>query len=108
MVSHNRHVLDATVEEIWELDGRGVARYSGNYTDFQQQHDEALALQERQYRNQRRQIERLQFQARRLRDMAHAYDDPGQARRAKAMLKRIEHMDKVEKPSTPEASSPPR
>ena len=31
-------------------------------------------------------------------DMANAYDDPGQAKRAKSMLKRIEHMDKVDKP----------
>ena len=30
--------------------------------------------------------------------MAAAYDDPGQAKRAKAMLKRVEQMDKVEQP----------
>jgi ATP-binding cassette subfamily F protein 3 len=30
--------------------------------------------------------------------MAKAYDDPGQAKRAKSMLKRLERMEKVEKP----------
>jgi ATPase subunit of ABC transporter with duplicated ATPase domains len=98
MVSHNRHLLDATVGEIWELDRGRVTRWTGNYGDFRRQKDEALALQERQYRTQQRIIQRLEFQARRLRDMANAYDDPAQGKRAKAMLRRIERMDKVEAP----------
>jgi ATP-binding cassette subfamily F protein 3 len=98
MVSHNRHLLDATVNEIWELDRGRVTRWTGNYGDFRRQKEEALALQERQYRTQQRLIQRIEFQARRLRDMANAYDDPGQAKRAKAMFRRIERMDKVEAP----------
>ena len=43
-------------------------------------------------------IARIEFQARRMKDMANAYDDPAQAKRAKAMLKRIERMDKIERP----------
>src|SRR5687767_9310927 len=35
-----------------------------------------------------------------MKDMANAYDDPGQARRAKAMLARIDRMEKVEKPAS--------
>ncbi|MCC6466339.1 MAG: ABC-F family ATP-binding cassette domain-containing protein [Planctomycetes bacterium] len=100
MVSHNRHLLDATVDEVWELASRRVVRWAGNYSDFQRQKAEAIALQERQYRSQQRLIKRIQFQARRLMDMANAYDDPGQAKRAKAMLKRIEQMDRVEAPNT--------
>lgn len=98
MVSHNRHLLDVTVSEIWEVSGNGVTRWAGNFTDWQQQKADALALQERQYKNQQRLIRRLEFQARRLRDMARAYDDPGQAKRAKAMLRRIEQLDIVERP----------
>ena len=99
MVSHNRHLLDVTVSEIWEVGNGGVDAWAGNFTDWQQQKADALALQERQWKNQQRIIRRLEFQARRLRDMARAYDDPGQAKRAKAMLKRIEQMDKVERPN---------
>jgi len=98
MVSHNRHLLDATVDEIWELHGRKVTRWSGNYGDFVRQKEEALALQERRYKVQQGQIKRLEFQARRYRDMANAYDDPKQAKRAKAMRKRIEQMEKVDRP----------
>lgn len=98
MVSHNRHLLDATAKEIWELHSRKVTRWAGNYSDFQAQKAEALALQERQYKAQQRLIKRIEFQARRLRDMANAYDDPGQAKRAKAMLQRIDQLDKVDKP----------
>lgn len=98
MVSHNRHVLDATVSEVWELHSRRVTRWAGNYSDFQREKAEKLALQERQYKAQQRWIKRIEFQARRLRDMAKAYDDPGQAKRAKAMMMRIEQLDRIEKP----------
>jgi len=98
VVSHNRWLLDAAVDCIWELERAKVTPWTGNYTAYRKLKAEALALQERQYRNQQRTIERIEFQARRLMDMANAYDDPGQAKRAKAMRKRIERMDKVEKP----------
>jgi len=98
MVSHNRHVLDAVCREIWELERRKIVSWTGNYSDFQRQKAEALALQERQFKTQEKLIRRIEFQARRLRDMAKAYDDPGQAKRAKAMMRRVEQMDKVEKP----------
>jgi ATP-binding cassette, subfamily F, member 3 len=98
MVSHDRHLLDATVDEIWEVRGGRVTTWAGNYSDFEQRKAENQALQERQFKNQQRTIKRLEFQARRLRDMARAYDDPGQAKRAKSMLKRIEDMEKVERP----------
>ena len=98
MVSHNRHLLDATVQEIWELRSRKITRWAGNYSDFQRQREEAIALQERQFKAQQRLIKRIEFQARRLLDMAKAYDDPGQAKRAKSMLQRIEQMDKIDAP----------
>jgi ATPase subunit of ABC transporter with duplicated ATPase domains len=75
MVTHNRHLLDATVGEIWELKSRKITRWTGGYTDFARQKEEALALQERQFKAQQRLIKRIEFQARRLLDMAKAYDD---------------------------------
>ena len=98
MVSHNRHVLDAAVKETWEVRNGKVATFAGGWSDYRRQKAEAEALQERQWRTQQRLIRRIEFQARRLKDMAQAYDDPGQARRAKAMLARIDRMDKVERP----------
>ncbi|MCC7137995.1 MAG: ABC-F family ATP-binding cassette domain-containing protein [Planctomycetes bacterium] len=100
MVSHNRHLLDVAAEEIWEVARGGVTVWTGNYGDWQRQKAEALALQERQWKAQQRLIRRIEFQARRLKDMASAYDDPGQAKRAKAMLARIERLDKVERPES--------
>ncbi|MCA9322970.1 MAG: ABC-F family ATP-binding cassette domain-containing protein, partial [Planctomycetes bacterium] len=83
--------------------GSRIRVWPGSYGDYERQKAEALALQERQYKNQQRLIRRLEFQARRLRDMARAYDDPGQAKRAKSMLARIERMDIVEKPEREES-----
>jgi ATP-binding cassette subfamily F protein 3 len=98
MVSHDRHVLDATVGAIWEVHRGRVTEWAGAYGDFRRQKEEAQALQERQWKVQQRLIRRIEFQARRLADMANAYDDPGQAKRAKAMLARIERMEKVDRP----------
>jgi ATP-binding cassette subfamily F protein 3 len=98
MVSHNRHLLDETAREIWEVGGGKVTPYAGNYSQYRRLEAEARALQERRYEVQRRLVERIEFQARRLTDMANAYDDPGQARRAKSMLKRLDRLDKVERP----------
>ena len=98
MVTHDRHLLDLTVGSIWEVGGGTVTPWTGNYGDYRQQKEDALALQERQFKHQQKTIDRLRFQARRLRDMANAYDDPGQAKRAKSILKRIEQMELVEKP----------
>ncbi len=98
MVSHNRHLLDAAVDAIWEVGGGRVTPWTGCYSDYVRQKEQARALQERQYEVQQRLVRRLEFQARRLKDMANAYDDPGQARRARSMLKRLERMDKVDRP----------
>ena len=98
MVSHNRHLLDATTKTTWELRSRNVTSWTGNYTEFCRQKEEAEALQARQFKVQQRLVRRIEFQARRLMDMANAYDDPSQARRAKSMLKRLDRMDRVEAP----------
>jgi ATP-binding cassette subfamily F protein 3 len=98
MVSHNRHLLDATAKEIWEFRRGKIRTWTGNYGDYRRQKAEADARQARQYKSQQRLIQRIEFQARRLKDMANAYDDPGQAKRAQAMLRRVERMEKVERP----------
>jgi ATP-binding cassette subfamily F protein 3 len=100
MVSHDRHVLDALTRTIWELRRARVHAWRGTYSDFQRQRAEARARQARQYKVQQRLIARIEFQARRLGDMANAYDDPAQARRAKAMLRRLDRMERVERPET--------
>jgi ATP-binding cassette subfamily F protein 3 len=98
LVSHNRYLLDECTNMIWVLHQGKIKTYKGNYSAYRQKKEEDDALQERLYKTQQNEIERLQFQARRLKDMANAYDDPGQAKRAKALERRIERMDVVEKP----------
>jgi ATP-binding cassette subfamily F protein 3 len=100
MVSHNRHLLDRAAKTIWEVERQRITEWTGNYTAYRKLKEDATALQERKYKVQQKEIERLEFQARRLTDMANAYDDPGQAKRAKAMRRRIERMEKVEAPDT--------
>ncbi len=98
IVSHDRHLLDLVADEIWELKRGRLTVYAGNYSDYERKKAEDEALRQRQWRNQQKLIRRLEFQARRLRDMARAYDDPGQAKRARSMLSRIARMELVAAP----------
>ena len=102
MVSHNRDVLDRCVDEIWEVRGDRVTTWTGNYTAYRKARQEALDLQERQWKVQEKEVARLEAQARRQMDMANAYDDPGQARRAKNMQRRAERLKQVDRPDRTE------
>ncbi len=102
MVSHDRDVLDRCVDEIWEVRGTRVTTWTGNYSSYRTQRERALDLQERQWKAQEKEVARLRDQARRQMDMANAYDDPGQARRAKNMLRRAERLQKVDRPDRTE------
>ncbi len=104
MVSHDRHLLDATVRTIWEIDRGRVVAWRGAFSEWQEQKAAARARQEKLWKTQQRLVARLEFQARRLMDMANAYDDPAQAQRAKNLRRRIEQMEKVERPP-PEAGA---
>ncbi|MHC4448334.1 MAG: ATP-binding cassette domain-containing protein, partial [Planctomycetota bacterium] len=68
MVSHDRHLLDESVDRIWELERRTITPWTGNYSAFRKQKEEGLALQARRYKVQQREIERIEFQARRIKD----------------------------------------
>jgi len=102
MVSHNRDVLDRCVDEIWEVRGDHVTVWTGNYSQYRLAREKALDLQERQWKVQEKEVARLEFQARRQMDMANAYDDPGQARRAKNMMRRAERLKQVDRPDRTE------
>ena len=101
MVSHDRHVLDRTVDEIWHVRRGRVRAWTGNYTAFREQKQRADELALRRVKAVEKEAARLEFQARRRMDMANAYDDPAQARTAKNMRRRAERLrDSVEAPDT--------
>jgi ATP-binding cassette subfamily F protein 3 len=98
MISHDRHLLDATVGEIAELD-RGVIRvWPGNYSAYVVARQLELTRQRQQYVTQQKEIARLEDAVRRFRHWAHIRVNERAARQARVKQMQIDRMEKVERP----------
>src|SRR6185437_10277342 len=92
IVSHDRYFLDRMVTkivEVWQCD---LYQYSGNYTFFQQEKEERMALQQRQYENQQQYIKQQERFVERFRAKAT------KAAQAQSALKRLDKLERIEAP----------
>jgi ATP-binding cassette subfamily F protein 3 len=89
LVTHDRDFLDATVTEIAHLDGRKLRMYNGNYSAFERERAQVLALQQAQYAKQQRQIAHLRSYIDRFRAKAT------KARQAQSRIKTLERMELI-------------
>jgi ATP-binding cassette, subfamily F, member 3 len=97
LITHDRDFLDAVVTLIVHLDARKLRVYSGNYTQFESQHAQALAQQQAAYAKQQRQIAHL-----------HAYIDRFRAKatKAKQAQSRIKTLERMELIAAAHVDSP--
>lgn len=100
IVSHDRYLLDVVADEIAELEDGRLTVYPGNYSEYAAEKQARLFQQQRQFHVQQREIHRLEQSAKRMLIWGRQHDNEKLVRRAKSMIKRIERMDKVEKPIT--------
>lgn len=98
-VSHDRYFLDRTINKVFALTDGKIKTYFGNYT----QYVEALALereaQEQAYVTQQKKIAGMEDAIRKNRAWG-AQSSEKAYRVAKQLERRIEDMDKVERPKT--------
>jgi len=93
LISHDREFLNQLVTSIFEIRLSKVFRYRGNYDEFLLQREANEHQMLAAYKNQQREIARLQEFADRFRAKA------SKASQAQAKLKQIERMDLVEAPT---------
>ena len=98
LVSHDRYLLDLVVDEITELEGGILARFPGNYSEYAVEKEHQRALQEQRFADQQKEISRLEQSAKRLLTWGAVFDNEKFIRRGQNILKRIDRMDKVDKP----------
>jgi ATP-binding cassette subfamily F protein 3 len=98
IVSHDRYLLDAIVTHIAELEDGRLATFAGDYSSFAMDKELRLARQEQLYRAQQHEIERLETAIKRYAIWGKVYDNEKFAARAKTMQKRLDKMDKIDKP----------
>jgi ATP-binding cassette, subfamily F, member 3 len=97
VISHDREFLNHIVSGIVEIRSSKLNRYRGNYDDFLVQRAAAEEQLLAAYKNQQKEIERLQLFADRFRAKA------SKATQAQSKLKQIERMDKIEAPVNDES-----
>ena len=98
LISHDRYLLDAAVTHIAELEDGKLTLFEGDYSSFIADKETRLARQEELFRAQKHEITRLEAAIKRYAIWGKIYDNEDFARKAKSMQKRLDKMDKVEKP----------
>ncbi len=98
LVSHDRYLLDLVVDEIVELEGGILTKFPGNYSEYAVEKEHQRALQEKRFADQQKETHRLEQSAKRLLTWGAVFDNEKFIRRGKAILKRIERMEPIDKP----------
>ncbi len=98
VISHDRVFLDNVITRIIEIEDGKAVFYKGNYSFYVEEKEQRLLTQREQFEQQQKKIRQLEAAAKRLHDWARQADNEALHKRAFAIEKRIEHMDKVDKP----------
>lgn len=98
LVSHDRYLLDIVVHEIAELSQGEINLFKGNYSEYVAEKEMRLARQQKVFDTQQKEKARLEASAKRLLIWGREHDNEKFIKRGKNILKRIEHMDLVDKP----------
>ncbi|MBS3680843.1 ABC-F family ATP-binding cassette domain-containing protein [Ornithinibacillus massiliensis] len=100
IVSHDRYFLDHVATKIVEVEDKRSFSYKGNYSSFVSQKEENIRIQLEQYRQQQKKINAMESAVKDLRDWAIRADNNKFFRRAVSIQKRLEKMERLDKPST--------
>lgn len=92
MVSHDRFFLDQTAETVYEITGKKLVRYAGNYSRFVEQKQKNQQQLRREWERQQEEIQRLNELIKKFRNK------PRKAAFARSRQKLLERMERLEKP----------
>ena len=98
IVSHDRYLLDETVDFIAEVEDHKLTLYQGNYTAYSTEKQLRLLRQQQLYTAQQKEIARIEAAIARFEYWASIVVDERHIRQARARQKMLERMDKIEKP----------
>lgn len=99
IISHDRYFLDKVVTRILEMTFSRVNEYHGNYSYYLVEKERRFLIDMKFYMNQQKKIKTMEEQIKRYRIWGTMRDSDKMFRRAKELEKRLEKMDKVERPS---------
>jgi ATP-binding cassette subfamily F protein 3 len=104
IISHDRYLLDETVNLIVELEppsreqGARLVRWEGNYSSYVTQKQLALLKQQQDYISQQKEIARLEAAVARFKLWASIVINERHIKQARNKQRQIDRMDKVDRP----------
>ena len=98
MVSHDRYFLDRVSNKIIELESDGVQIYSGNYSKYVAEKELRFLQAMKEYESQQKKIKKMEDQIQRYRIWGEMRDSDKMYKRAKELEKRLEKIEKINKP----------
>ncbi len=98
LISHDRYLLDAVVTHIAEIEDGRLTTFAGDYSAYVLDKEQRLARLDERFRVQQREIRRIEAAIKRYSIWAKVYDNEKFAQRAQSIQKRLDKMDKLEKP----------
>ncbi len=98
IVSHDRYLLDKTVEQIAEVEDQRLTVYQGNYSVYAVEKQLRLLRQQQRYEARQKEIARIETAIARFEHWASVVVNERHARQARSRHKMLERMDRIEKP----------
>jgi ATP-binding cassette subfamily F protein 3 len=89
VISHDRDFLDRAIGRVLHIDSGSIGSWNGNYSAFERQRAEALAVHQASLERQQREIAHIESFVRRFRAKA------SKARQAQSRLKALERMERL-------------
>src|SRR6056297_293757 len=99
IISHDRYFLDQVIERIVEINDGKDEKYYGNYSYYLEERKRRFEQRMREYKNQQKKIKQLEESIHQLRVWGRSRDSEKMFKRAKAMEKRLERIDEMNKPT---------
>lgn len=98
MVSHDRYFLDAAATRILEVEDGTVVEYLGNYSYYVEEKERRRQRQLDAYKEQQKKVKAMEKAIKDMRSWAAQADNESMYKRAASMQKRLDRMEKVERP----------
>ena len=98
LVSHDRYFMDRVCNKVISIENGHEDIYYGNYSYYLEESDKRFLLQMQKYKNQQKEIKAIKEAIVRLKEWGQKADNPIFFRRAASMEKRLERMEKIDKP----------
>ena len=99
IVSHDRYLLDETVNTIVEVENHGLTVYEGNYSAYAVEKQLRQLRQQQMYAAQQKEIARIEAAIERFEHWASVVVNERHIRQARSRQKMLDRMDKIEKPT---------